>query len=77
LLPTWFTTHYTLYSLLVTWKSKENRKPLLLKGARQVGKTWLIEEFGNNEFRTVHTFIAHILVNSLDAIMAFIFIAAM
>jgi len=45
-----------LYKQLVTWKSKKRRKPLLLKGARQVGKTWLIEEFGKNEFKTVHTF---------------------
>lgn len=30
------------------WKSSEERKPLVLKGARQVGKTWLMKEFGEN-----------------------------
>ena len=33
---------------LVRWKSSEDRKPLVLKGARQVGKTWLMKEFGEN-----------------------------
>lgn len=28
------------------WKSSEDRKPMVLKGARQVGKTWLMKEFG-------------------------------
>ena len=32
------------------WKDKENRKPLILKGARQVGKTWLMREFGRLYF---------------------------
>ena len=31
---------------LVRWKSGDDRKPLVLKGARQVGKTWLMKEFG-------------------------------
>lgn len=31
---------------LNTWKTKENRKPLVIRGARQVGKTSLVEEFG-------------------------------
>ena len=31
---------------LVKWKNDEERKPLVLKGARQVGKTWLMKEFG-------------------------------
>lgn len=33
---------------LINWKSDEERKPLILKGARQVGKTWLMKEFGQN-----------------------------
>ncbi len=33
---------------LINWKSSDNRKPLVLKGARQVGKTWLMKEFGQN-----------------------------
>ena len=32
------------------WVSKPRRKPLLVRGARQVGKTWLIDELGNQEF---------------------------
>ena len=35
---------------LVRWKSDESRKPLVLKGARQVGKTWLMKEFGRNYY---------------------------
>lgn len=33
---------------LIRWKSSEERKPLVLKGARQVGKTWLMKEFGRS-----------------------------
>lgn len=36
---------------LVEWKNKPNRKPLVLKGARQVGKTWLMKEFGREHFQ--------------------------
>jgi len=39
-----------LYNQLLTWKSKVGRKPLLLQGARQVGKTFLINQFGKNEY---------------------------
>ena len=38
---------------LVSWKDKPNRKPLILKGARQVGKTWLMKEFGRQYFKKV------------------------
>ena len=38
---------------LVVWKNKTNRKPLILKGARQVGKTWLMKEFGKTHFKKV------------------------
>jgi len=38
---------------LVKWKNKKNRLPLILKGARQVGKTWLLSEFGKTEFEDV------------------------
>lgn len=31
---------------LIIWKNDDERKPLILKGARQVGKTWLMKEFG-------------------------------
>ena len=35
---------------LIDWKSGEERKPMVLKGARQVGKTWLMKEFGQNYY---------------------------
>lgn len=38
---------------LVNWKSKENRKPMIINGARQVGKTWLMEEFGKNYYKEI------------------------
>lgn len=38
---------------LIAWKNKPNRKPLILKGARQVGKTWLMKEFGRTQFKKV------------------------
>ncbi len=39
-----------LYKDLIKWKHDNRRKPLLLQGARQVGKTYLINEFGKNEY---------------------------
>ena len=36
---------------LIKWKNKKKRKPLLLTGARQVGKTWLATEFGRLYFK--------------------------
>lgn len=42
-----------LMNELIAWKSKRRRKPLLLNGARQVGKTWLLKEFGRVHFRNV------------------------
>jgi predicted AAA+ superfamily ATPase len=35
---------------LISWKNKPSRKPLIIRGARQVGKTWLMKEFGKNEY---------------------------
>ena len=35
---------------LVRWKNSAERKPMVLKGARQVGKTWLMKEFGENYY---------------------------
>ena len=42
-----------LMSKLIEWKNKQNRLPLILKGARQVGKTWLLNEFGKTQFDDV------------------------
>ncbi|MBR4058396.1 MAG: ATP-binding protein [Lachnospiraceae bacterium] len=36
---------------LVQWKSSKRRKPLIIKGARQTGKTWLMKEFGKRYFK--------------------------
>ena len=38
---------------LRSWKVKANRKPLLIMGVRQVGKTWLMKEFGRQEYQKV------------------------
>ena len=43
----------TLYGRLCQWKDDPYRKPLILGGARQVGKTWLLKEFGKNEYKKV------------------------
>lgn len=41
---------------LKQWKDSENRKPILLKGARQTGKTWIMQEFGKECFEYVAEF---------------------
>ncbi len=43
----------TLYTDLVAWKSSPRRKPLLLRGARQTGKTFLLRQFGEREYDRV------------------------
>ncbi len=41
------------FSCLRVWKDDPSRKPLVLRGARQVGKTWLLLEFGRSEYEKV------------------------
>ena len=41
------------YKSLVEWKMSPQRKPLILRGARQVGKTWLLKEFGRREYESL------------------------
>lgn len=41
----------TAIEQLSQWKAKANRKPLLIRGARQVGKTWLMKEFGATAYQ--------------------------
>ena len=41
------------YKKLISWKKSKNRKPLILNGARQVGKTWLLKEFASREYDQV------------------------
>ena len=40
----------SIYRQLLEWKASANRKPMMLYGARQVGKTYILKEFGRNEF---------------------------
>ena len=41
------------FEALESWKASPDRKPLVLSGARQVGKTWLLKEFGRKSFKHV------------------------
>ena len=45
-----------VYSDLLAWKNNEDRKPLLLEGVRQCGKTYILKEFGMNEYEDVAYF---------------------
>ena len=38
---------------LIEWKNRKAHKPLILEGARQVGKTWLMQEFGKTQYKKV------------------------
>ena len=40
-----------IYKDLLKWKDSKDRKPLIVDGARQTGKTWILKEFGKNEFK--------------------------
>lgn len=40
---------------LIEWKGKINRKPLIIRGARQVGKTFSVNDLGENHFRNFVT----------------------
>ena len=41
---------------LIAWKNSKQRKPLILKGVRQVGKTWLLKEFGKQQYENTAYF---------------------
>ena len=41
---------YTI-NKLIQWKNDPNKKPLIIRGARQVGKTWLMKEFGKTQYK--------------------------
>jgi len=43
-----------IWDKLVKWKDRKDRKPLILKGARQVGKTYILQAFGREHFSQVH-----------------------
>lgn len=42
-----------VYQSLLKWKQSPYRKPLVLEGARQVGKSWILKEFGRNEYKNL------------------------
>ena len=42
-----------IYKQLLKWKRNVDRKPLMLLGARQVGKTWIMQHFGEKEYKNV------------------------
>lgn len=51
----YFTTmKRTIIKELTVWKNSKDRKPLILRGARQVGKTYILQEFGKTEFPRCH-----------------------
>ena len=41
---------------LIKWKESKYRKPLILKGVRQVGKTWILKEFGKRYYENTAYF---------------------
>ena len=41
---------------LIEWKNRKDKKPLILKGARQVGKTYILKEFGQEQYENVAYF---------------------
>lgn len=45
-----------IYNELIKWKESNNRKPLILKGVRQCGKTWILKEFGKNNYEDIAYF---------------------
>ena len=58
---------------LIDWKNDKNRKPLILKGARQVGKTYILQEFGANYYENTAYFnfdhdygLAELFLNTKD-----------
>jgi predicted AAA+ superfamily ATPase len=45
-----------IYSALQEWQSSAHRKPLVLRGARQTGKTYILQELGRRQYRQCHYF---------------------
>ena len=42
-----------ILQVLTKWKKNDDRKPLIIRGARQVGKTWLMKEFGKTQYKNI------------------------
>ena len=49
-----------IYQQLLAWKNSARRKPLLLKGARQTGKTYILQQFGNAVGGTANTTVQYL-----------------
>lgn len=47
----------TVISQFISWKNSPHRKPLIVNGARQVGKTWLLKEFAHTQYSKVAYFV--------------------
>jgi predicted AAA+ superfamily ATPase len=45
-----------IYQKLTRWKTSSRRKPLILRGARQVGKTYILKDFGSHEYEKIAYF---------------------
>ena len=45
-----------IFKKLLEWKNSPYRKPLILKGVRQVGKTWILKEFGKRHYENTAYF---------------------
>lgn len=42
-----------IYDELVKWKESNDRKPLIIRGVRQCGKTWILNEFGTKNYEDI------------------------
>ncbi len=45
-----------LMEALLQWKNRQQRKPLIIQGARQIGKTWIMKKFGETYYEHVAYF---------------------
>ena len=45
-----------IYSRLLAWGRSPKRKPLVMRGARQTGKTFILKAFGDSEYQRCHYF---------------------
>lgn len=56
-----------IYQDLLEWKNSKDRKPLVLEGARQVGKTYILKAFGQQEYENMIYINCHnnVFMNSL------------
>ena len=50
---------------LLKWKQSKRRKPLIIEGARQVGKTWLMKEFGRQSYTDTVYIVSYTHLNLL------------